>query len=41
MLRDSLGGDEGLTERQRRYLRWLAGWDDETADVVASERGAR
>ena len=36
VLRDALGGDDGLDERQRRYLRWLADWDDETASVVAS-----
>ena len=25
-----------LNEKQERYLRWLAGWDDETAEIVAS-----
>jgi hypothetical protein len=25
-----------LTERQQRYLRWLAGWDTDTAEAVAS-----
>lgn len=23
-----------LTDQQRRYIRWLAGWDRETVDVV-------
>jgi hypothetical protein len=36
MLRSALPAGAGLSEMQERYLVWLSGWDDETAEVVAS-----
>jgi len=36
MLKGALPTGVTLTKTQERYLRWLAGWDDETAAVVAS-----
>lgn len=35
-LKSAMPAEIALTEKQERYLRWLAGWDDETAEVVAS-----
>lgn len=35
LLRNALPEGE-LTEQQQRSLRWLAGWDDDTAQAVAS-----
>lgn len=35
LMREALGPGE-LTEQQQRFLRWLAGWDDPTAQGMAS-----
>jgi hypothetical protein len=36
MLKAALPAGAVLSEVQERYLVWLSGWDDETAEVVAS-----